>query len=253
MLKLITLSSSSKGNCHILECNHSSIMIDCGIHFKDILSNIDVNKLQGIFISHIHKDHSKGAKDLSLYTKCSYYMNQNTACFLTIYGDRYKKTFDDNYYQLIDTGDFLIKPFDVYHDVQNTNFLILHKESGIKILYITDTSDVSNLHFKDIDFFIIEGNFSLSWNLDDMKYKRTNSEYGHLPIEDAVKFLKKNINVNTKGIFISHISHSFNKIFEFEDIVKKEVPSYITVKALNNQCVKPQEFLLKEEIEIEFN
>lgn len=251
MLKLTTLSSSSKGNCHILECDNSSIMIDCGINYRDIVNNIDVTKLRSVFITHRHQDHCKGAKELSACTNCEYYMNEETAENVELYGEyRYKKTI--HHRDVIDLEDFKVICFDVYHDVQNTNFLILHKESGIKILYITDTSNVSNIHFKDVDFFIIEGNFSKKWDLEGAKYKRTNSEYGHLPIEDTVEFLLENVNVNTKGIFISHISHSFKKIEEFESIVRNEMPINLRVCALNNQIIGKQTFILKEDIEIDF-
>lgn len=248
MLKLITLSSSSKGNCHILETDNSSIMIDCGIDFKIIIDNIDIKKLDGVFITHRHGDHSKGAKDLSIYTNCNYYMNTESCEHLELYAERYKKEING----VIETKDFKIMPFEVYHDVQNTNFLILHKESGIKIVYITDTSNVSNIHFNDIDFFIVEGNFSLKWDLSDGKYIRTNSDYGHLPIEDTIEFLKENVNINSKGIFISHISRKFDNISEFENMVRDCVPDYVNVKALNNKTFIPQVYMLKNEIEIEF-
>ena len=250
MLKLTTLSSSSKGNCHILECESSSIMIDCGIRAEFITKHINISKLDGVFITHRHSDHSKGAKQLSLYTICKYYMNEESFENIDLWGNDKKEIVSHN--KLIETKDFKILCFDVYHDVQNTNFLIQHKESGIKILYITDTSDVSNLKFKDIDYFIIEGNFSLAWSLEEKKYQRTNSDYGHLPIEETINFLNKNINVNTKKIFITHISHSFKNIKEFEDMVKAQFPE-VEVYAIQNQTICPQSFLLKEDLEINFD
>lgn len=54
MLMLKTLSSSSRGNCHILEDDECSIMLDCGIKAAQILSNIDVKKLKGVFVTHKH-------------------------------------------------------------------------------------------------------------------------------------------------------------------------------------------------------
>lgn len=54
MLMLKTLSSSSKGNCHILEDNNCSIMLDCGIDAKYVLPNVEILKLKGIFITHKH-------------------------------------------------------------------------------------------------------------------------------------------------------------------------------------------------------
>lgn len=243
MLRLITLSASSKGNCHVLECDNSSIMLDCGIKAKDIVDNIDYSKLDGVFVTHVHKDHSKGVEELSVYTNCNYYMNHETFENTQINGMRYKKEING----IIDTKDFKILPFDVYHDVQNTNFLILYKKTNQKFLYITDTSNVSNLHFKDIDFFIVEGNFSKSWDLDDTKYKRTNSSVGHLPIEETREFLEKNISEKTKCVFITHISHSFKNIYQFENYLKETMPSNIKIKALENRIIGKQIYNLEEE------
>lgn len=238
MLKLTKLGSSSHGNCIIIECDTSSIMLDCGLHWKEIYDNVDVNKLDGVFITHRHSDHCKGAEGLSYYTTCNFYMNQEAYDKLKLHC---KKVIVD---KIVDLKDFKILCFEVYHDVQNTNFLILHKESGTKILYITDTSDISNLHFKDIDFFIVEGNFSREWDLTDMKYKRTNSDYGHLAIEDTINFLSKNVNGKTKKVFISHISYSFENIYEFADKVDKAFDGKLDVVAFNNKGYTREDFIL---------
>ena len=243
MIKLTTLSSSSNGNCHILECENSSIMIDCGIEASEIIKYIKTYSLDGVFVTHRHADHSKGIEGLSCFTVCKYYMNEETFNFVNIIGNRYKQKISAK--DVVDLKDFKILCFDVYHDVQNTNFLILHKPSETKILYITDTSSINNLKFKDINYFIVEGNFSKEWDLSDNKYIRTNSIVGHMPIEDTIEFLQNNICEKTKGIFISHISHSFKKYKEFEKKVKESVDERINVIALNNRTIGPQEFILE--------
>jgi Cft2 family RNA processing exonuclease len=53
-MKLITLSSSSHGNCHILETDTSQLILDCGVKSEKVLKNIDMNKLEGILITHQH-------------------------------------------------------------------------------------------------------------------------------------------------------------------------------------------------------
>lgn len=52
MLMIKFYGSSSKGNCLVLEDNKSALMVDCGV--KGIENKIDVNKLNGILISHQH-------------------------------------------------------------------------------------------------------------------------------------------------------------------------------------------------------
>ena len=53
-MKLITLSSSSHGNCHILSTETSQLILDCGVKADKIMKYVDVNKLEGILITHQH-------------------------------------------------------------------------------------------------------------------------------------------------------------------------------------------------------
>lgn len=52
MLMAKFYGSSSQGNCLILEDNKQSIMVDCGV--KNVEKKINVNKLNGVLISHQH-------------------------------------------------------------------------------------------------------------------------------------------------------------------------------------------------------
>jgi Cft2 family RNA processing exonuclease len=52
MLMIKFYGSSSKGNCLMIEDSESSIMVDCGV--KNVEKKINVNKLNGVLISHQH-------------------------------------------------------------------------------------------------------------------------------------------------------------------------------------------------------
>lgn len=54
MLKLISISASSKGNCHILFNGRTSIMLDCGINMNKFNYDIQKFNVQGILLSHSH-------------------------------------------------------------------------------------------------------------------------------------------------------------------------------------------------------
>ena len=60
-MKLKVLASGSKGNCYILESPTGSLLIEAGIHWKEILKGLDydISKVVACLISHEHKDHSK--------------------------------------------------------------------------------------------------------------------------------------------------------------------------------------------------
>ena len=84
MLTLQVLGSSSKGNCYVLTNNDTSIMLDCGVDSDKILNNIDINKINGIIITHCHQDHCKGIKKLKDYINCKVYSNDETLEILPI-------------------------------------------------------------------------------------------------------------------------------------------------------------------------
>lgn len=145
-------------------------------------------------------------------------------------------------------------PFEVYHDAQNFNYLIMHTPTGLKILYITDTSNVDNLHFKDIDVFIVEANWDEDWEVkedDYVKYTRTSSELGHLSLQDTVSFLKKNMNINTKKVFLTHISYESTDYISFEEKARNEL-NFNEIYAINPKVIHPREFILHEDLDFNF-
>ena len=251
MLNINVLGSSSRGNCFILSDNKENLMLECGMRYEQIYKLIDKEKLKGILISHQHTDH----------------LNQNTLKALNkpVFSN---KSVIDSIFGLVNEkivlqankgakiGGFTILPFLLYHDVENYGYLIKHNESGHKIVFITDSSSYSNLHFKDIDTFIVEANNSEEWldNKEELDYKdiRNYGEFGHCSIEKTIEFLKLNVNHNTKNIILVHIASNFENYLEFKQKVKKEFPK-INVIAINPQLKEPLEIELKKDIDISFD
>lgn len=56
MAKLITLGSSSVGNCYIIDCDNEQLIIELGVSWKDILKGLDYNltKVRACLVSHQH-------------------------------------------------------------------------------------------------------------------------------------------------------------------------------------------------------
>lgn len=253
MLKLKIIRSSSKGNEFVLEDNNRNIIIDCGV--KNTKENIDLTKTDGILITHQHQDHCRDVKDIKDYYKGYFYANTDTLNVLPIIDTQ---KYEIKEYEPFKVGNFNVMPFNVYHDVPNTCFLLKHIPSNMKILYIIDTSDISNLHFKDIDIFIIEANHSYEWLEDkeelDFKDYRTYGQQGHLAVEDTIDFLLENININTKKIILTHISSSCENYLEIKEKVEQAINNKnIEVVAIDPHLKEPIEIVLKEDIDINFN
>ena len=69
-MKIKVISSGSKGNSTFIESNGTRILIDAGIPYIRIKKDLeeigeDINKLDGILISHEHSDHLGGLGSLN--------------------------------------------------------------------------------------------------------------------------------------------------------------------------------------------
>lgn len=251
MLKLKVLGSSSKGNCFVLYDNDKNLIIDCGC--KNTIEKVDITKTIGILISHLHTDHNDDTRNIKGIYNGKFYANKETLNVLPIIdAQKYEITSGIPF----EIDNFKIMPFDVYHDVPNNGYLIKHMPSGMKILYIIDTSSVSNLKFNDIDIFIIEANHSYEWlkqkeTLDVKDYRTYET---HLAVEDTIEFLSNNKNHNTKKIILTHISRSCTNYLEIENKVKDAINnSNIEVIAIDPHLKKSIEIILKEDINISFD
>ena len=73
-MKVKTIASGSKGNCSIVLCNKTNLIIDMGISYLTLKRSLEGNSLSfnditGILITHSHKDHTKGLLSLIKHTK----------------------------------------------------------------------------------------------------------------------------------------------------------------------------------------
>lgn len=249
MIKLTCYGASSHGNCYLLSNNDTTIMLDCGV--KHIENKVDVSKIDGILLTHVHGDHTNGIKTLKNYYNKQYYGNKETISMLPV-TDNCKHIIEEQ--EKFDIGSFTIVGFELVHDARCFGFLIKDNISGCKLIYATDTSNISFCKFKDLDYIICESNYSYEWleNKEELDYKDRRLYDTHLPIEDTIEFLLNNININTKQIILTHISSSCNDYMEMQRKVKKEFLS-VKVTAIDPHLKEPLEMVLKEDIDIDFD
>lgn len=247
MLTLQVLGSSSKGNCYVLSNNDTSIMLDCGVDPYKILNKIDINKIDGIVITHCHQDHCKGIKKLKDYVNCKVYSNDETLDILPVLETQKQEV---KCGQIFDIGSFSLITFHVEHNVKNFGYLIKDNISHHKLVYITDCGMIPNIQFKDIDTFLIEANYNEDWyknkeNLD-VKELRNLSGKGHLSIQETTEFLNDNINYNTKFIILGHISREYKEYGKMGEYLQQKLKEKDNLQI--NQDLKIYSLDPKEEI-----
>ena len=77
------LGSSSAGNAAILGIGDLHVLIDAGLTCKRIQSllrkeGLGIEKLDAVFLTHEHNDHSIGVKGLSKFANIPIYANEDT-------------------------------------------------------------------------------------------------------------------------------------------------------------------------------
>ena len=65
-----TLASGSKGNCSIILCDNTKILVDIGISYLKLKRkleelNLSLDDFSALLITHAHTDHIKGLSSLT--------------------------------------------------------------------------------------------------------------------------------------------------------------------------------------------
>ena len=212
MNTLTVVGTGSTGNGYLLTCGNETLLIECGKRFRDvkIVLNFNIRGIVGAITSHVHGDHHK-------------YAHEYEQTGITVWTP-WK---DENLRQVKRFGGFKVSSFECQHNVPCVGYLIEHRESGLKMLYASDTQYVKYV-FKDLTAILIETNYSDEFvNREEAKYRHVIE--GHLSIETAIECIKANMTEKLKSIILCHLSAGNSDPVAFKESVKAIVPDGVTV------------------------
>lgn len=251
MIKLKPIHTGSSGNSFLISDNDTDwIMLDCGIKERQMKvwakkSKFDISSISNILITHMHKDHCKGAKDLTAKTMCKFYGSKETLDSIDV--DNYKK-------EIIEPSTFKVNNWDVLsfrtsHGsvskmLQGSYGYVLRNELEETIVYLTDTGD-ANKDFKNANIYLIEANYhakQLQYELDNdlvpaIKVERLVSSNGHLSVQQSVEYLNNNVGDDTKLIVFMHAHKGA------EDMVMEYAKKHLKNKDIEIAVLKTGELL----------
>lgn len=217
-MKVQTIASGSKGNCTIVLCNDTNLIIDMGISYLTLKNSLEENSLSfdnfnGILITHCHKDHTKGLSSLIKKTNIPVYIPEKMYDSIKEYVP-YPRCIiiDDEFY----INDVKINLLHTSHDAPcSVGFIIRNNDKSL--VYITDTGYINRKILNDIvgkDCYIIESNHDEVMLMDGpyprFLKERVISDKGHLSNITTAKYLKKIVGKNTKNIILAHRSETNN-------------------------------------------
>lgn len=214
-MRIVVLSSGSKGNTTFIESGNTKILIDLGNSCKyvtDKLKEIGVspNEIDAILITHTHIDHVKGLKVFTNKYKTNVYIS-----------NKMKKDLDylENYQlieEIINIKDLLINTIKTSHDTEES-FGYVIESNNKSLVYITDTGYINEKYYKLLsnkNIYILESNHDIEM-LNNGPYpfklrQRILGDKGHLSNYDCSKYLSNFIGNNTKCIMLAHLSQDNN-------------------------------------------
>ena len=229
-MKFKTIASGSKGNCTIVLCNETNIIIDMGISFLTLKKSIEENSLSfesftAIFITHCHKDHTKGLASLIKKTKLNVYIPKDMYESIKEYVPLQRCVFIDDIFII---NDVKIELIHTSHDAPSSVGYII-EQNDKSLVYVTDTGYINRKYLNKMvgkNAYIIESNHDEIMLMDGpyprFLKERVISDKGHLSNNTTAKYLKKIIGDNTKTIVLAHLSEKNNTEEKALEAIKNE-------------------------------
>ena len=216
-MKIKVISSGSKGNCTYLESGSTRILIDVGINYNFLKNsldeeNIDINSIDGIIISHVHKDHVGGLSSVIKKVSTNVFIKEELEKELKkIIPKENIIIVDDTF----DINDFKITTFNTSHDVPNSGYIL--EDDTSSFVYITDTGYI-NRKYIDItsnkDVYMVEFNHDEKMVMEGpypyILKERVLGDKGHLSNRASTNYLTKVVGDKTKYIILANMSENNN-------------------------------------------
>jgi phosphoribosyl 1,2-cyclic phosphodiesterase len=201
---IITLASSSNGNCYIIKSHNQALMVEAGLPAKEIhrrlfKNQIDFAEIMAVVVTHSHGDHAIAALDLSASLPILASYETLKACGIKRNGYAMRE------WDPVNIGAFTVTSFSVDHDCDGAvGFIIETKDE--RLLFINDTKLVKwDFSGFDFDHVMIECNHCDDvLNLKDERTRRV--AQSHMSLESTKLTLKKMNLQRTPAVYLMHLS-----------------------------------------------
>ena len=217
-MKFKVLASGSKGNCTIVLCDNTKLIIDMGISYLTLKRSLEENSLSlldfsGILITHCHTDHIRGLSSVLRNTKLNVYIPKEMYESLKEYVELDRCIFIEDNFSI---GDIQIELIHTSHDAPySVGYIINYLDKSI--VYVTDTGYINRKYLSKMinkDAYIIESNHDeymlMNGPYPEFLKNRVKSDSGHLSNKTTALYLNKIIGDKTKTIVLAHLSEKNN-------------------------------------------
>lgn len=245
-MRYVVLTTGSCGNCYVFYENEEAIIIDDGVTYTKLSNELErheipMESVKGMFLTHVHPDHSKGVGAFMRKTHLPVFVSSKCkeGCEVELLKQRIKPEELNSFEfgESVSLGGFSVTSFQTSHDsVGSSGYFI--QTSNSTIFLMTDTGVVPEEAYdyaSKAKLKFIESNYDEEM-LDNGSYpewlkNRVRGQYGHLSNREAIDFANATSKRGDQVYFI-HVSDNNNMTSIIQAMVNKEIPSGIFVKAL---------------------
>lgn len=217
MILFGSLISGSSGNATILSDGTTTLLTDCGMSGKALLSSLEsvdipIESISGVLITHEHIDHTKGIGVIARRYGFDIYASNGTIsamCDNKICDSQLHEISKDTDFEI---GTIGIKPFEIPHDAAEP-LGFTYFANNKKISLATDIGETNDYIFENIkgsDTVLLESNH----DVEMLRYgsypyhlkQRILSSIGHLSNDNAAKEAVRLAKSGTTNFLLGHLS-----------------------------------------------
>lgn len=240
MLKFYSIISGSSGNCSLITDGRTNILLDCGTSGKqatEALASLCVpaDRLNAIFVTHEHSDHTRGVGILARKYKLPIYATHGTHSSMDIGkvdDTRRHEISPDVTYDINGIG---VTPFLIPHDAAEPCGFVF-SDGNCRIAQATDIGVMTDNILSRIsgcDSVLLESNHDIDMlRFGDYPFalkQRILSDIGHLSNVAAAHTAVELVRRGTKHIMLGHLSDKNN----MPDIAQMETYNRLTENGIN--------------------
>lgn len=233
-MRFEALASSSKGNAYLVYDGETHLLLECGLSLKKLqkLVGFRLTEVNGVLVTHEHKDHSACAKQL-LADCVPVYLTRGTAKALALPDSLMELAHEIKAGEQFSIGSIDILPFETFHDAaEPVGFCMQSRLSGDILVYAIDTVNLP-YQFPGVGVLAVEANYDKavlerSSRPEKVKHRIANT---HMEIDALCGILSRMNLSRCREIHLLHLSDSVSHEGHFINKVARAVPPGISIEA----------------------
>lgn len=256
MLRFISFSSGSCGNCYYIGDGQKGLFVDAGISFKNVQPmlfkyGINLDSINAILVTHDHLDHIKGLRSFAKKGHWPIYAPAKLHAALAFH--TFTKDFISSYRRFLnedvtEIAGFKVRWVEVPHDATMTVAYQIEYD-GYRFFIMTDTGQVIQ---EAIDLasesktVVIESNYDVEMLKNGpydylLKQRILSSTNGHISNDQCAEGLRQIWHDELEHIFLCHRSDNNNTeelAVECNRKALEEIDAFEKTPDLTIECLK---------------